>query len=77
MVLWMGLRLIAAGLVAGLLLTFAAMRIVSSQLFGISTYDPITIAVVIAAVAVAGLAACYWPARRATQLDPMVALRYE
>ena len=77
MVLWMGLRLIAAGVVAGLLLTFAAMRIVSNQLFGISTYDPITIAVVIAAVAVAGLAACYWPARRATQLDPMVALRYE
>jgi len=77
MVLWMGLRLIAAGVVAGLLLTFAAMRIVSSQLFGISAYDPITIAVVVAAVAVAGLAACYWPARRATQLDPMVALRYE
>ena len=64
-------------MVAGLLLTLAAMRIVSNQLFGISTYDPITIAVVIAAVAVAGLAACYWPARRATQLDPMVALRYE
>ena len=77
MVLWMGLRLIAAGVVAGLLLTFAAMRIVSNQLFGISTYDPITIGVVIAAVAVAGLVACYWPARRATQLDPMVALRYE
>jgi putative ABC transport system permease protein len=77
MVLWMGLRLIAAGVVVGLLLTFAAMRIVSNQLFGISTYDPITIATVIAAVAAAGLAACYWPARRATQLDPMVALRYE
>ena len=76
-VLWMGLRLIAAGVIAGLLLTFAAMRIVSNQLFGISTYDPVTIAVVIAAVAIAGLAACYWPARRATQLDPMVALRYE
>jgi putative ABC transport system permease protein len=77
MVLWMGLRLIGAGVVAGLLLTFAAMRIVSNQLYGISAYDPMTLAVVIAAVVVAGLAACYWPARRATQLDPMVALRYE
>jgi putative ABC transport system permease protein len=77
MILWMGLRLIAAGVVAGLLLTIGAMRIVSNQLFGVSTYDPITIGVVIAAVTVAGLAACYWPARRATQLDPMVALRYE
>ncbi len=77
MVLWMGLRLIAVGVVAGLLVTFAVVRILTNQLYGIPTYDPVTLAAVIAAVAVAGLAACYWPARRATQLDPMVALRYE
>ena len=73
----MGLRLIAIGVVAGVLVTFAATRVISSQLFGVSSVDPVTFGGVIAVIAVTGLAACYFPARRATRVDPMVALRYE
>ena len=77
MVFRMGLRLIAIGVVAGVLVTFAATRVISSQLFGVSSVDPVTFGGVIAVIAVTGLAACYFPARRATRVDPMVALRYE
>ena len=55
----------------------AAAHVISSQLFGISTVDPLTFGGVIAVISVTGLAACYFPARRATRVDPMVALRYE
>ena len=77
MVFRMGLRLIAVGVASGLLVTLAATRVLSSQLFGISTVDPVTFGGVTAVIAAAGLAACYFPARRATRVDPMVALRYE
>ena len=69
--------MIGIGLIAGLLITTAATRVLSSQLFGISSYDPFTLASVVAVVGIAGLAACYFPARRATEVDPVVALRYE
>jgi ABC-type lipoprotein release transport system permease subunit len=52
-------------------------RLLASQLWGISPYDPVTLCSVVAVVAISGLAACYFPARRATRVDPMVALRYE
>ena len=77
MVFRVGLRLIGIGLIAGLLITTAATRVLSSQLFGISSYDPFTLASVVAVVGIAALAACYFPARRATEVDPVVALRYE
>lgn len=77
MVLRMGLRLIAIGIAAGLLASFAATRLITSEIWGVSPHDPITLAGVVAVVTVAGLAACYFPARRATRVDPMVALRYE
>ncbi len=77
MVLWMGARLIALGVIAGLLASFAATRLIASQLWGVSPHDPITLFGVVAVVMVAGFAACYIPARRATRVDPMIALRYE
>jgi putative ABC transport system permease protein len=77
MVLRMGSRLIALGVVAGMLASFGATRIIASQLWGVSPHDPLTLGGVVAVVAMAGLAACYFPARRATRVDPMVALRYE
>jgi len=77
MVFRVGLRLIGIGVSAGLLVSAAATRILSSQLFGISAYDPVTLASVVAVVGIAGLAACYFPARRATEVDPVIALRYE
>jgi ABC-type antimicrobial peptide transport system permease subunit len=77
MVLKMGLRLIAIGTVVGLLAAFGATRLIASQIWGISPHDPLTLCGVVAVVTLAGLAACYFPARRATRVDPMVALRYE
>ena len=77
MVIWMGSRLILAGVALGMLGSLGATRILESQLWGVSKYDPVTFAAVVGVVAIAGLAACYFPARRATCVDPIVALRYE
>jgi len=77
MVLWMGARLLGMGLAAGLVASFAVTRLIASQLWGVSPHDPVTLCGVVAIVAGAGLAACYFPARRATRVDPMVALRYQ
>lgn len=77
LVLRMGLRLIAFGLAAGLLASLAVTRVIASQLWNVSPRDPITLGVVVAVVTVAGVLACCFPARRATQVDPMVALRYQ
>jgi len=77
MVLWMGARLLGMGLATGLVASFAVTRLIASQLWGVSPHDPVTLCGVVAVVAIAGLAACYFPARRATRVDPMVALRYQ
>jgi putative ABC transport system permease protein len=72
-----GMRLAAAGLVLGLLVAFAAMRLLGSLLFGVSAHDPLTFAAVSTVLAIAAVMACYIPARRATKVDPIIALRYE
>ena len=77
MVLQMGLQLILLGAGAGLLLTFAVTRVLAHQLWNISTHDPMTLVGAVGIIGLVGLAACYVPARRATRVDPMVALRYE
>jgi putative ABC transport system permease protein len=72
-----GLRLIAIGAFAGLAAALGVTRLISSQLFGISSSDPVTFASVLAILAVVGLAASYFPARRASKVDPLTALRHE
>jgi len=77
--LWMVLReslvLLALGLAIGLPLTLASTRLIREQLFGLSAMDPMTFALAIVVVAVMTLLAAWLPARRATKVDPMVALR--
>ena len=77
MILAQGLRTILIGLAIGLAGSLALTRTMASLLFGITATDPLTFAAVIALLVAAALLACYIPARRATKVDPMVALRYE
>jgi putative ABC transport system permease protein len=71
----MGLRLVAIGAVLGLLASFGATRMIQSELWQTSPHDPFTLAAVVGVIAIVGLAACYFPARRATKVDPLIALR--
>jgi putative ABC transport system permease protein len=72
-----GLQLVLLGLGIGLLGAFALMKIISGLLFGVTTRDPVTFAAVTIVLAVIAMVACYVPARRATRVDPLEALRYE
>jgi putative ABC transport system permease protein len=72
-----GMRLAAVGVVIGLLLALALAQVLSSLLIGVSGYDVTTFILVPALLSAVALLACYLPARRATKVDPLVALRYE
>ena len=72
-----GMRPVAVGSIVGVAGSLAASRLVASQLYGVTSTDPFTFASIIALLIVTGLVACWFPARRATRVLPMAALRYE
>jgi predicted permease len=72
-----GLRLAILGAALGVIVALAITRGMSSLLFGVSATDPLTLAIVLLVVTAVAALAAYIPARRATRVDPMVALRYE
>jgi putative ABC transport system permease protein len=77
MVLRQGVLLGAIGVAVGAAGALALTRLISGLLFGISSFDPLTFVVMAAVLIAVTLAACWAPARRATRVDPMIALRYE
>jgi putative ABC transport system permease protein len=72
-----GMALTLIGLVVGVAIAFAVTRVMSEMLFGVTATDPLTFAAVPVVLGVIAFLACYIPARRATKVDPLVALRYE
>jgi predicted permease len=77
MTLRTGLHLVALGVIIGVSVSLAATRVLASQLWAVSPSDPVTLGVVAAIVTLAGLGASYFPALRATRVDPMIVLRSE
>jgi putative ABC transport system permease protein len=77
LVVTMGVRLVGLGAAVGLVVSLILARLIATQLWGVSPYDPITMGGVTVLLLLTGMVACWIPARRASQVDPLVALRYE
>ncbi len=73
----MGLRLVVAGITIGIAISLVLGRAIGTQLVGVTPYDPLTLAATTSLLTITAAIACWIPARRATRVDPMVALRYE
>ena len=77
MVLREALQQVVIGMAIGIPVALAGARMIASMLFGVKTTDPVTISVAVLVMGTVAFVAGYLPARRATQVDPMVALRCE
>jgi len=77
LVMGQGMKLALAGVALGLVASVALTRTIQSLLFGVSTIDPVTFAALPLLVMLIGMLACWIPARRATRVDPLIALKYE
>ncbi|HEY7216062.1 MAG TPA: FtsX-like permease family protein, partial [Thermoanaerobaculia bacterium] len=77
MILAQGAWLVGLGLLLGVVGAIALRKVLASVLFGVAPTDPLIFAAVFLVLALVGLIACYLPARRATRVDPLVALRTE
>jgi len=77
MVLREGIVLTALGIVGGLAGAVVLTRLMASLLFGVSASDPVVYVAISALLLTVSIVACYLPARRATRVDPIIALRYE
>lgn len=77
MILVEGLKLTLFGVVIGTISAFALTRFMSTILYGVSPADPLTFTSIAMLLVLMALLACYLPARRATRIDPMIALRYQ
>jgi predicted permease len=77
MVLSKGMRLVVGGALIGVLTSYALNRFIARQIWGVSPTDPATFAAVVTMVLLVGAAACLLPARRATKVDPLIALRHD